>query len=85
MLFLAAAIALQIGQTTTHPPADSVAPIAQQVPEFSAPPTLTALAGRVEQPVELGQVKWRRDFDAGLAESKRTGKPVLLLFQEVPG
>ncbi|MBC8405592.1 MAG: hypothetical protein H8E15_10220 [Planctomycetes bacterium] len=68
MLFLAAAIALQIGQTV---------PV--------SPPTLTALADRVEQPVELGQVKWRRDFDAGLAESKRTGKPVLLLFQEVPG
>jgi hypothetical protein len=39
----------------------------------------------VEQPVELGQVRWRRDFEAGLAEAKRTGKPVLLLFQEVPG
>ena len=49
------------------------------------PTPLAPVAGQVEQPVELGQVKWRRDFEAGLAEAKRTGKPVLLLFQEVPG
>ncbi len=36
-------------------------------------------------PVELGDVAWIRDFDAGKAESKRTGRPLLLLFQEVPG
>lgn len=34
---------------------------------------------------ELGAVRWRRDFDAALAESKKTGKPVLILFDEVPG
>lgn len=34
---------------------------------------------------ELGDVKWGRDFDAALAESKRGGKPVLILFDEVPG
>jgi hypothetical protein len=49
------------------------------------PTPLVPVAGQVEQPVELGQVRWRRDFEAGLAEAKRTGKPVLLLFQEVPG
>lgn len=49
------------------------------------PTPLTPVAGQVEQPVELGQVRWRRDFEAGLAEAKRSGKPVLLLFQEVPG
>jgi hypothetical protein len=52
-------------------------------PKHPAP--LVPVAGQVEQPVELGQVKWRRDFEAGLAEAKRTGRPVLLLFQEVPG
>lgn len=34
---------------------------------------------------ELGAVRWERDFDAALAESKKSGKPVLILFDEVPG
>ena len=34
---------------------------------------------------ELGTVKWGRDLDKGLALSKESGKPVFLLFQEVPG
>ncbi len=34
---------------------------------------------------ELGNVKWGRDFGVALAQSKASGKPVLLLFQEVPG
>ncbi len=59
--------------------------VAQSSAASSNPARLTAMTNRVEQPVELGQVKWRRDFDAGLAEAKRTGKPALLLFQEVPG
>lgn len=49
------------------------------------PTPLVPVTGQVAQPVELGQVKWRREFEAGLAEAKRTGKPVMLLFQEVPG
>lgn len=53
-----------------------------QVVEF---PQLQSVADRVEQPVELGQVRWRRDFEAGLKEAKKVDKPVLLLFQEVPG
>lgn len=36
-------------------------------------------------PVEVGNVDWRRDHDAVLAESSKTGKPVFALFQEVPG
>ncbi len=51
----------------------------------SEPIPLKPMSGRVDQPVELGQVKWRRDFEAGLAEAKRSGKPALLQFQEVPG
>lgn len=50
-----------------------------------APALLTPAADRIVQPVELGQVRWRRDFDAALAEAKKADKPVLLLFQEVPG
>lgn len=56
-----------------------------QSTSLSEPMPLKPMSGRVAQPVELGQVKWHRDFDAGLAEAKRSGKPVLLLFQEVPG
>ena len=37
------------------------------------------------QPEELGQVHWLRDLKAGRAEATKTGKPLLLLFQEVPG
>lgn len=49
------------------------------------PTALAPVVGQVDQPVELGQVEWQRNFELGLAESKRSGKPVLLLFQEVPG
>ncbi|MDX2013895.1 MAG: thioredoxin family protein [Myxococcaceae bacterium] len=34
---------------------------------------------------ELGRVSWLRDLDAGLEQARATGKPVLLLFDEVPG
>jgi hypothetical protein len=34
---------------------------------------------------ELGEVAWLRDHDQGLALANKQGKPVLLLFQEVPG
>lgn len=49
------------------------------------PASLVPASGRVEQAVELGQVRWRRDFDAALTEAKAAEKPVLILFQEVPG
>lgn len=38
-----------------------------------------------DNPVELGAVHWLRDLEQGLAQSRQTGKPVLILFQEVPG
>ncbi len=53
--------------------------------------TLAALAGcRSEKPaaihdIEVGKVRWGRDLDTALAASKSSGKPVFLLFQEVPG
>src|SRR3954466_12178247 len=34
---------------------------------------------------ELGDVMWLRDYDRALALAAEQGKPVLLLFQEVPG
>lgn len=34
---------------------------------------------------ELGDVSWGRDLDAALAESRASQRPVLILFDEVPG
>lgn len=34
---------------------------------------------------EVGDVNWGRDFPAALKAVKETGKPALVLFQEVPG
>ena len=38
-----------------------------------------------KQPVELGQVEWIRNFDEGVKVAKGQNKPLLVLFQEVPG
>ncbi|MBK8152882.1 MAG: thioredoxin family protein [Saprospiraceae bacterium] len=37
------------------------------------------------QPEELGLVRWLRDMNSAQEKSKSTGKPILILFQEVPG
>jgi thioredoxin family protein len=48
-----------------------------------------AAAGAAEsggpRPLELGRVHWGRDVEAGMAAARRTGRPLLLLFQEIPG
>lgn len=36
-------------------------------------------------PVELGKVNWIRSMDEALEKSKKECKPILILFQEVPG
>jgi hypothetical protein len=38
-----------------------------------------------DNPVEVGDVHWSRDFYASLQRSTKEGKPALVLFQEVPG
>lgn len=38
-----------------------------------------------EKNVEVGLVNWGRDLDKACGLSRSTGKPVLVLFQEVPG
>ena len=38
-----------------------------------------------DAPVEIGRVAWLRDLNDGLVRAKEVGKPVFLLFQEVPG
>jgi hypothetical protein len=40
---------------------------------------------KAAQPVELGHVKWLRDLDQAVANSKEQEKPIAILFQEVPG
>ena len=37
------------------------------------------------QPVELGKVKWLRNMGQAVQRSKAEQKPILILFQEVPG
>ena len=37
------------------------------------------------QPVEVGSVDWGRDLDAALEHSAASGKPVLVLFQDLAG
>ena len=50
------------------------------------PTTSAPAASRVSAtPRELGDIQWRRKFDDAVAESKRSRKPLLVLFQEVPG
>jgi hypothetical protein len=36
-------------------------------------------------PVEAGSVRWNRDFKAALEQSAESGRPVFVLFQEIPG
>jgi hypothetical protein len=38
-----------------------------------------------ENPVEVGLVNWGRDLDKAFIISTETGRPVFVLFQEVPG
>lgn len=37
------------------------------------------------QPEELGEVNWNRNLDQAVAISRKTGKPLFVQFQEVPG
>ena len=50
----------------------------------TAPATAADVPAK-QHPQELGAIDWGRDFDAALARGKRENKPVLVLFQEVPG
>jgi hypothetical protein len=46
---------------------------------------LPASLAAQSQPIELGDVHWLRSMDEAIAQSKQKGKPILILFQEVPG
>jgi hypothetical protein len=45
----------------------------------------TAKSGKDRNPVELGAVHWLRGFDNAFEVAKKEDKPLLVLFQEVPG
>ena len=34
---------------------------------------------------EIGKVSWSSDLESAKQQSTKTGRPVLLLFQEIPG
>lgn len=39
----------------------------------------------LNQDEELGKVSWYRDFDVAVQQARKQNKPILILFQEVPG
>lgn len=46
---------------------------------------VTDLNAQEPKPIELGNVNWLRSYDKALQVSEETKKPILILFQEVPG
>ena len=52
---------------------------------FSSHIVLAEFPSVKDAPVELGQVDWIRNFDKGVSKAKQENKPMLVLFQEVPG
>lgn len=51
----------------------------------ASPEEPAVVATEAESPVELGKINWHRDFEAAAAESRKTGRPLMVLFDEVPG
>lgn len=46
---------------------------------------LVAVSAGAATPVELGKVNWDRKLEPSLEKAAKDGKPVFLLFQEIPG
>jgi len=46
---------------------------------------LTATAVASDNPIELGKVRWLREYEQAVAQANKTGRSILTLFQEVPG
>ncbi len=44
-----------------------------------------SITAQAPTPVEHGLIGWERDFAAAQARAKSSGRPMLVLFQEVPG
>ena len=56
-----------------------------QSPREAGSPDPSEAAVRPDQAPELGLVRWGRDHERAFELSRADGKPVLLLFQEIPG
>ncbi len=54
-------------------------------PIMEQPKTSPVPIGNPENPVELGDVHWLRDLPAAVTAAQQSNKPILILFQEVPG
>jgi hypothetical protein len=67
------ALASSSAQRGMSPLAGTHAPPAQAAPVAEVPP------------VELGRVAWQRDHERAFAAAREGHKPVLILFQEIPG
>ena len=39
----------------------------------------------LDQPQELGAIRWQRDYATVRTDAKALSRPILMLFQEVPG
>ena len=52
---------------------------------YSNQPHESKMQKLVNNPVELGKVHWLRDFDEAVQRANAETKPILILFQEVPG
>ena len=56
------------------------------IPRQAAPPNADSVKkGDAAPPPELGRVAWLRGFDSAASKAAAMKKPMLVLFQEVPG
>ena len=54
-------------------------------PALSVTQDKPAQESQPQSPIELGRVNWATTLEPALAASAKDQKPVLLLFQEIPG
>ena len=47
--------------------------------------SLLAIVSAAAAPIELGKVNWERKIEPAFNKSQNDGKPIFLLFQEIPG
>ncbi len=52
---------------------------------FAAGLAALGIPDETQAPEELGAVAWARELEPALKLAERTDRPVLLLFQEIPG
>lgn len=76
------------GRPSRPQPAARAAPVRTPAPKPTRTPgadVASASASGSTKPVEAGEVNWGRDLEAARRESAADGRPVLILFQEIPG